>query len=307
MVMSYQFKNEKTWHKMDCNQSLQVFEIKKYILSRHHITNGNGLILQNAITGEQYSGDKSYVPHNASLLIRRIPKHSLLNAIDLSVKKPIKEKIIEPKKEDEEEKKVLAILNHSSEYLHKKNINKSVVYERQPTNKKPQKTFTPAGTTPPPNYTCHRCKAKGHYIQHCSTNGDPAFDIKVFKHPTGIPKMFLKVCKDESADHEQIFKKDDVAFYTNPNKRSFEKVYSQEVSEQVSKKCSKNHFKCPICECQIKNAFLLSCCFMSFCEECVHQLLIDEEAMCPICDEYVTRENLFENKALRKKIISINN
>jgi len=45
---------------------------------------------------------------------------------------------------------------------------------------------------PPPNYTCHRCGKPNHYIQFCPTNGDPKFNIKKPKKPTGIPRDFLK-------------------------------------------------------------------------------------------------------------------
>ena len=33
----------------------------------------------------------------------------------------------------------------------------------------------------------------GHFIQHCPTNGDPNFDIKRVKQPTGIPRSMLMV------------------------------------------------------------------------------------------------------------------
>lgn len=38
----------------------------------------------------------------------------------------------------------------------------------------------------------------GHFIQHCPTNGDPNFDIKKVKPPTGIPKSMLMATPDGS-------------------------------------------------------------------------------------------------------------
>ena len=38
----------------------------------------------------------------------------------------------------------------------------------------------------------------GHFIQHCRTNGDPKFDIKRVKPPTGIPKSMLAATPDGS-------------------------------------------------------------------------------------------------------------
>jgi E3 ubiquitin-protein ligase RBBP6 len=40
--------------------------------------------------------------------------------------------------------------------------------------------------------------SSGHYIQHCPTNGDPKFDIKRVKPPTGIPKSMLMATPDGS-------------------------------------------------------------------------------------------------------------
>ncbi|KAF2308073.1 hypothetical protein GH714_034897 [Hevea brasiliensis] len=36
-----------------------------------------------------------------------------------------------------------------------------------------------------------RCKVRGHFIQDCPTNGDPNYDGKRLRPPTGIPKSML--------------------------------------------------------------------------------------------------------------------
>lgn len=36
----------------------------------------------------------------------------------------------------------------------------------------------------------------GHFIQHCPTNGDPNYDVKRVKPPTGIPKSMLMATPD---------------------------------------------------------------------------------------------------------------
>lgn len=33
----------------------------------------------------------------------------------------------------------------------------------------------------------------GHFIQHCPTNGDPNYDMRKVKQPTGIPRSMLMV------------------------------------------------------------------------------------------------------------------
>ncbi|KAK3221338.1 hypothetical protein Dsin_008363 [Dipteronia sinensis] len=60
---------------------------------------------------------------------------------------------------------------------------------------------------PPQGYVCRRCKVPGMFtpkpdcivvIYHCPTNGDPKYDVKRFKHPTGIPKSMLIATPDGS-------------------------------------------------------------------------------------------------------------
>lgn len=46
---------------------------------------------------------------------------------------------------------------------------------------------------PPVGYICYRCGQKGHWIQDCPQNDDPAaLERKRFVRVTGIPRSFLK-------------------------------------------------------------------------------------------------------------------
>ncbi|CAI9093970.1 OLC1v1029594C1 [Oldenlandia corymbosa var. corymbosa] len=58
--------------------------------------------------------------------------------------------------------------------------------------------FNRRAAPPPPGYVCHRCNIPGHLIQHCSTNGDPNFDMKRLKRPIGIPISMLVPSLDGS-------------------------------------------------------------------------------------------------------------
>lgn len=51
----------------------------------------------------------------------------------------------------------------------------------------------PPDREPPHGYICYRCGQKGHWIQNCPINDDPAAsDRKRFNRVTGIPRSFLK-------------------------------------------------------------------------------------------------------------------
>ena len=63
--------------------------------------------------------------------------------------------------------------------------------------------------TPGPNYTCHRCGRPGHYIQHCPTNGDPAYDKQTqFRKPIGIPVSILEVADPKNMVNDAIHRMD---------------------------------------------------------------------------------------------------
>ncbi|KAF0913700.1 hypothetical protein E2562_023788 [Oryza meyeriana var. granulata] len=71
------------------------------------------------------------------------------------------------------------------------------------------------GRAPPAGYVCHRCRAPGHLIQHCPTNGDTRFDIRrVAPAPASSPapaasgdpdgiipaELYCKICRKVMAD-----------------------------------------------------------------------------------------------------------
>uniref|UniRef100_A0A6V7QSV6 DWNN domain-containing protein n=1 Tax=Ananas comosus var. bracteatus TaxID=296719 RepID=A0A6V7QSV6_ANACO len=153
--------------------------------------------------------------------------------------------------------------------------------------------------TPPAGYVCHRCKVPGHFIQHCPTNGDPNYDIKRVKPPTGIPKSMLMATPDGS----YALPSGAVAVL-KPNEAAFEKeIEGLPTTRPVSD--LPPELRCPLCKEVMKDAVLTSkCCFRSFCDKCIRDYIISK-SMCVCGATSILADDLLPNKTLRETISRI--
>ncbi|XP_038903839.1 E3 ubiquitin ligase PQT3-like isoform X1 [Benincasa hispida] len=150
--------------------------------------------------------------------------------------------------------------------------------------------------TPPQGYVCHRCKIPGHFIQHCPTNGDPTYDIRRVKPPTGIPKSMLMATPDGS----YALPSGAVAVL-KPNEAAFEKeIEGLPSTRSVGDLPPELH--CPLCKEVMKDAVLTSkCCFKSFCDKCIRDHIINKSA-CVCGATNILADDLLPNKTLRDTI-----
>ncbi|KAM7525527.1 hypothetical protein LguiA_015429 [Lonicera macranthoides] len=150
--------------------------------------------------------------------------------------------------------------------------------------------------TPPQGYICHRCKVPGHFIQHCPTNGDPNFDVKRVKPPTGIPKSMLMATPDGS----YALPSGAVAVL-KPNEAAFEKEIEGMPSARVIGDFPPE-LRCPLCKQGMKDAVLTSkCCFTSFCDKCIRDYIMSKSA-CVCGATNILADDLLPNKTLRDTI-----
>ncbi|CAK9173261.1 unnamed protein product [Ilex paraguariensis] len=154
-------------------------------------------------------------------------------------------------------------------------------------------------TTPPQGYICHRCKVPGHFIQHCPTNGDPNYDIKRAKPPTGIPKSMLMATPDGS----YALPSGAVAVL-KPNEAAFEKeIEGLPSTRSVGDLPPELH--CPLCKEVMKDAVLTSkCCFQSFCDKCVRDHIMSK-SVCICGATNIIADDLLPNKTVRETISRI--
>ncbi|KHG16567.1 Uncharacterized protein F383_00045 [Gossypium arboreum] len=145
--------------------------------------------------------------------------------------------------------------------------------------------------TPPQGYVCHRCKVPGHFIQHCPTNGDPNYDIKRVKPPTGIPKSMLMATPDGS----YALPSGAVAVL-KPNEAAFEKeIEGLPSTRSVGDLPPELH--CPLCKEVMKDAVLTSkCCFKSIRDHII------SKSMCVCGATNILADDLLPNKTLRDTI-----
>ncbi|KAI9110999.1 hypothetical protein K1719_017874 [Acacia pycnantha] len=153
--------------------------------------------------------------------------------------------------------------------------------------------------TPPPGYVCHRCKVPGHFIQHCPTNGDPNYDLKRVKPPTGIPRSMLMA----AADGSYALPTGDVAVL-KPNEAAFEReIEGLPTTRSVSD--IPPELRCPLCKDVMKDAVLTSkCCFKSFCDKCIRDYIISK-SVCVCGAANILADDLLPNQTTRDLISRI--
>ncbi|KAJ3673583.1 hypothetical protein LUZ60_005575 [Juncus effusus] len=157
---------------------------------------------------------------------------------------------------------------------------------------------------PPPGYVCHRCKTPGHFIQHCPTNGDPTYDVKRTKPPTGIPKSMLMAASDGSYTLPS-----GAVAVLQPNEAAFDReMEGMPNSSRVSKVMQENipaNLHCPLCKQVMKDAVLTSkCCFSSFCDQCIREYIMENDK-CVCGATNVLADHLIPNMTLRANIREI--
>ncbi|VFQ63729.1 unnamed protein product [Cuscuta campestris] len=139
-------------------------------------------------------------------------------------------------------------------------------------------------------------RGPGHFIQHCPTNGDPNYDVRRVKPPTGIPKSMLVTTPDGSYALPS-----GASAVMKPNEAAFDKeVECMPSTRSVGELPPELH--CSLCKEVMKDAVLTSkCCFKSFCDKCIRDYIISK-LMCVCGATNVLADDLLPNKTLRDTI-----
>ncbi|KAL9326728.1 hypothetical protein ACSQ67_007373 [Phaseolus vulgaris] len=131
---------------------------------------------------------------------------------------------------------------------------------------------------------------------HCPTNGDPNYDMRKVKQPTGIPRSMLMVNPQGS----YALPNGSVAVL-KPNEAAFEKeIEGLPSTRSIGDLPPELH--CPLCSNVMKDAVLTSkCCFKSFCDRCIRDYIISK-SVCVCGATNILADDLLPNKTLRDTI-----
>ncbi|KAH9611027.1 hypothetical protein KSS87_015317 [Heliosperma pusillum] len=319
MAVYYKFKSAKNYDSITViDHFISVLNLKQRIVESKHMTRGTDfdLIVTNAQSNEEYADESMLIPKNTSVSVRRVPGLPRM---------PIVVPLAKPKVDDQlaESNSVRAdpSMSNNSEALDYYDDFGDDVYATTPKVTARQSSILMQDSTPlrkaeedskikakigssgldqgcglqqpPQGYICHRCNIPGHYIQHCPTNGDPNFDIRKVKSPTGIPKS-LRVSTPDSSSA--------LANGTpTVNRADFEK----EIGTLSSTRSIVNippELHCPLCNQVMKDAvFTSKCCYRSFCDKCIRDCIITK-SMCYCKAENILADDLLPNPTVRDTI-----
>lgn len=178
---------------------------------------------------------------------------------------------------------------------------------------------------PPPGYICYRCGEKGHWIQVCPTNDDPAYENRPrVKRTTGIPRSFLKTIERPSAavndgtmddtkqlagvmvnaEGEWVIAEPDKAAWDQYQAKAKSSAAAQEAAKQGSKELQDRGLECSIDKHLFIDPTKTPCCHTTYCHDCINNALLESDLRCPKCSEEVLIENLEPDKEMIAKIRS---
>ena len=180
--------------------------------------------------------------------------------------------------------------------------------------------------SPPPGYICYRCGEKGHWIQVCPTNDDPAYDGRPrVKRTTGIPRSFLKTVQKPTslvndgtvddtnqpggvmvnAEGEWVIAEPDKATWAQFEAKTKVAAVAQEAAARGSKELQDKGLECSIDKRLFVDPTKTPCCQSTFCRDCITNALLENDLRCPECStENVPIDDLVPDEQMMTSIRS---
>ena len=178
---------------------------------------------------------------------------------------------------------------------------------------------------PGPGYICNRCGIKGHRIEYCPTNNNPAFDGQRIRRTTGIPRAHLErvekpaaLANDGTVDDtklepgimvnaegEWVRVKPDTATWDQYQAKAKVSAAAQQAAAQGDKELQDRGLECSIDKRLFLDPTKTPCCEKTFCHDCITNALLDNDLRCPECStDNIPTEDLKPDEEMAAKIRS---
>ncbi|KAL8779868.1 MAG: hypothetical protein Q9213_006738 [Squamulea squamosa] len=332
---------------------ISVFELKREIILSNRLGDGSDfeLVISSEDTGEEYDDDTHLIPRSTAVIAKRLPAFKPGRggaARYVSGKMPQNAKT--PQRTDSaaghagaasrkmelskglpdmngaqtEEEKIAAMFKLGADQWAQQQqemANATPVHRSGPSK---SKQINVPDRPPPPGYVCYRCGEKGHWIQACPTNDDPAYINRPrVKRTTGIPRSFLKTVEkptaiandgtvDETkqpagvminAEGEWVVAEPDKASWDQYQARAKISAAAQEEAARGDRVLQEKGLECPIDKRLFIEPASTPCCKKTFCLECITNALLDNDLKCPHCaTENVPVDDLTPDEEMAQRI-----
>ncbi|KAK8487891.1 hypothetical protein V6N12_010277 [Hibiscus sabdariffa] len=282
----YKFKSSKDFYKLPINDRfISVHDLKAEIVASDRYGNGKDfdLLISDATTDQQFTDESKLIPACSSVLIRCVPGLSSYPFVIGEKKPKIEDNPSSTSKDLQDNGGFRPDFNLVRETLTVNPSNTSFKEDKINggfkilSEKGFVKGFVGKNQIPPQGYVCYRCKVSGHYIQHCPTSGDPAFDFKSVK-----PISKMSVSSSDSSDISSVSSNN-----SSGNQKIAPELY------------------CPLCKDVMENVALAKCCFASFCDKCIRDRAVSDSDC--VCRRKIAVDNILPNMTLRATINRILN
>ncbi|MCJ1395140.1 hypothetical protein MMC18_008021 [Xylographa bjoerkii] len=332
----FRFKSQKEPTRVTFDGTgISVFELKREIITTSQLGDGTDfeLILSSDDNNEVYDDDTTIIPRSTTVVAKRLPASkpgrggaqryvsgkmpvnaknthrseatvSRTNGKAQTMPAPTKSSnVSELQTEEEREAAVLQMGKEQWEQQQHEmaNATRVATHHGGPTKGKPVNV---PDHPPPPGYLCYRCQEKGHWIQQCPTNDDPAFDNKPrIKRTTGIPRSFLKVIEKPTslmndgttddtkqpsgvmvnADGDWVIAEPDKVAWEQYQAKAKQSAAAQEKASRGNKELQDRGLECTIDKRLFVDPTKTPCCQTTYCNECITNALLDDDLQCPGC------------------------